>query len=254
MRQFKLLVLTVAALLSINGLAQASTIDINSLINKGTITADSLTGSLSAQVNGNTVDLGANAKANYNSETGRTFASASGTGTNGSTFTVSLNGDPDPEIIWTASMTAGTTDTTYLFTFIQPFIGGPYGTLHSDVSGSTTASNSGGAGVQVTNIGLQVGTDPGTIYDHLVNGSCSTGGGSQLCPAFADLNINPLNPPTDPIGNMKVVFGATVSAFDATTFNGKLTLDGQVPEPGTVILLGSGLIALAWLRRKQTNS
>jgi hypothetical protein len=49
-----------------------------------------------------------------------------------------------------------------------------------------------------------------------------------------------------------VAFGLTddsLTAGSGVGFSGRVT---QIPEPGTIVLLGAGLFGLAWLRRQQT--
>ena len=42
-----------------------------------------------------------------------------------------------------------------------------------------------------------------------------------------------------------------VGGAPAPTFNGAFALNGVVPEPGTILLVGSGFLAMGWRRRKQ---
>jgi hypothetical protein len=77
------------------------------------------------------------------------------------------------------------------------------------------------------------------------------GGVSTLRNEFVTSNILSGQGPFE-LMTVTVAFGLTddsLTAGSGVGFSGRVT---QIPEPGTIVLLGAGLFGLAWLRRQQT--
>jgi len=73
--------------------------------------------------------------------------------------------------------------------------------------------------------------------------------GTPFPSGFADLQSWTRDADLDP--DWSRVGTDIVGGAPAPTFNGAFTLNGVVPEPGTILLAGLGFLAMGWRRRKQ---
>jgi hypothetical protein len=252
MRKVKLFVLTVAALFAVKGLALAGAIGVP-------LDPNTFTGTVNLGLNGTNLTVDVNPVFNADGTISYNGVHVFGDG-NRTSFNITAN--PDPNIVYgiVFGPTPGVGPNNYTFDFSQPFLGGPYDSLHNDFSGSATFSSP-GTGGSVT--GINVRADVNGVFApgvDLLGFSCSSPSNTSIgCGAgSADANIPLVSAP----GSISVHVEASLSGpNDVATFNGRVEIScsdsntncNPIPEPGTVMLLGSGLIGLAWLRWKQAR-
>jgi hypothetical protein len=179
----------------------------------------------------------------------------------GAHVSLSVRSNADPFIDYAIAVKNDTAaPLPYDFTYIQPFVGGPYSTLFTSHSGSVTDSSNAFVGTDGSvTVSVAMGsvvhqpTLNGALVDGLNTGCVVTmaPGGSGNCPANGLSATVPVS--TGPTGELDVEVHFTLSAGDIYTLNGRVELfPAQVPEPATLLLIGGGALALA-LRRRRTS-
>lgn len=163
-----------------------------------------------------------------------------------------IAGQTDPQIVWNASFINNTNaPLTFVLDYTQPLIGGPYGSIRSNYGVTLTDGNlPPGDGAWLNN--MEVKTDINGVFT-----VAALEGPSQDCTAgilnsftcdhdTGVLNITPVSGP----GNFSLHIKGTLTGPDVAGFTGRADLFAT-PEPGSLFLLGTGLIALGWWRKRQ---
>lgn len=248
MRKFS--VLAALALVLSGGMAQAGLIGLG---NKGGVPLDttSLVGTVNLGLNGSNLAFDVDPVFHPN---GTITYAGTHRFDDGNKTSFSITANPDPSIVYGLIFgpTPGSGPNSYTFDFSQPFLGGPYGSIHSDFSGSATFADP-GLGGSVSNIGVRSDVNgvfvPGV---DLLGYSCGSSANSSIMCGVgaADSAIASVSAP----GWFSVHFSATLpGSGDIATFNGQTDLYATTtPEPSSLLLLGSGLIGVMVMRRKVT--
>jgi hypothetical protein len=181
-------------------------------------------------------------------------AKLSGSTSTGVSMSGSIVFDSDPFVSYGVTFNNSGDLSDMLFTLVvtDPYSGGPFDTAFSTMAGSVT---DGGEG--------EVSVTPGPALDiqqPYVNGvpfGAIVGGCGEAVPLFSSnpcgegnlLSIPMLSPAS---GTLEIVITADVGAGDVFNVNGAAGLFDTTPEPGSMYLMGSGLIA-AWVARRRLH-
>jgi hypothetical protein len=168
---------------------------------------------------------------------------------------LSVTTQPDPFVLYSL-----TTDNTtgaplpFSFTLITPVLLGPYDSLSNQFNGTMTDLT--GNGVSLTGImQLALLDNNGVPAVQLGTFSCVHGASTPFsvynCPSgpgFGPLSAQVANQTYTSLG---AHLAFTLSPNAADSFSGRVDL-GTVPEPAIPLLLGSGLVSLALVRRRRS--
>ena len=177
--------------------------------------------------------------------------------------------DPDPQIVYSSTITDIGAPSTFSFVFSQAIVLTPApGLADHTMSSNTTDGSTNGAPVTAAAAPLGIPVDSDGIPE-IAKYSLSTNGGATLVSAQLDLGPSFVAPTgstsqgpyvqggAGPLGAgsynfMRVDVNVTLGGGgDRYAFNGRASIeqDVLVPEPGTGALLGLGLVTLAARRR-----
>lgn len=167
---------------------------------------------------------------------------------------LSVTTQPDPFVIYSL-----TTDNTtgaplpFTFTLITPVVLGPYDTLTNGFNGTMTDFS--GNGVSLTGImQLALLNSTGVPAVQLGTFSCVHGASTPFsvynCPAGAGFGPLTATVPSASYTSLGANLAFTLSADAADSFSGRVNLAAS-PEPVVPVLIGSGLISLALVRRRR---
>jgi hypothetical protein len=143
---------------------------------------------------------------------------------------------------------------TFSYDFTTPYSGGPYGFLQS-VFGDVLIDTRFMGTSKVTPVSstfIMNTYDTGTLLSQVGIGKGCTAV-SFVCSSPDDGSIGPLHYTSLASGTLEVKGSFTVSGGSQYTLTGRSALL-PIPEPGTLVLLGSGLIGIASIARRRRSN
>ena len=165
--------------------------------------------------------------------------------------------DKDPFINWAITAVTGANSASFSYTFSTPVAPGIYSSALAGFSGSMGDLR--GDGVSVTNLINTSEIASGTPQPALtMSGSCvagpSTPASNHPCPPLGQFGPVSTNLAPAYYPSMSTTLKFTLTPNDSATFQGQLLLEQPTPEPGTVALMGFGLVGIVFGRYRQVRS
>ncbi len=169
-------------------------------------------------------------------------------------LSVGTNPDPFVEYSFGIKNFVGST-ANYVFSFLSPYIAGPYTQLQSSHASTITDGAPVNGGVVVNSFG------GGWIHRPEIDGIAAPGnfggGCSGVGPAGFSTTCNPFDTgffgvATAGSGTFGVKVGFSLSGGDLYSTSGRVELS-EVPEPGTLALLLAGLTGILAIGRRRLN-